>query len=162
MNNKIELLMLQIKAPVDHFIATFYHWFITLKKYILYAISISNFRYLQKDRLYILFNFFLDKILSNVHCFSILNNIPLLGFAKQNKTLSISNQNNNDYTYILGGNQIHFLLLLLKRKSFLNHTLPWIRKDCVPNTKHKIFRCAGCMILLSKKIPTNSNRLRFK
>lgn len=70
--------------------------------------------------------FFLDKILSNVHCFSILNNIPLLGFAKQNKTLSISNQNNNDYTYILGEkpDSLIFLLLLLKRKSFLNHTLP--------------------------------------
>lgn len=162
MNNKIELLMLQIKAPLDHFIAAFtldsYHWKNTL--YMLFQFLISG---TYKKIVYIFFLiFFLDKILSNVHCFSILNNIPLLGFAKQNKTLSISNQNNNDYTYILGGNQIHFLLLLLKRKSFLNHTLPWIRKDCVPNTKHKIFSCAGCMILLSKKIPTNSNRLRFK
>lgn len=118
MNNKIELLMLQIKAPLDHFIAAFtldsYHW----KKYVVYAISISNFRYLQKDRLYILFNLFLDKILSNVHCFSILNNIPLLGFAKQNKTLSISNQNNNDYTYILGEKPDSFFIVTVEEKEF--------------------------------------------
>lgn len=105
MNNKIELLMLQIKAPLDHLIAAFYFWFITLKKYILYAISISNFRYLQKNYLFILFHFFFDKTLSNVYS----QYYTTFGFAKQNKTLSISIQNNNDYTYIYLGEKTRFI-----------------------------------------------------
>lgn len=118
MNNKIELLMLQIKAPLDHFIAAFtldsYHWKNTL--YMLFQFLISG---TYKKIVYIFFLiFFLDKILSNVHCFSILNNIPLLGFAKQNKTLSISNQNNNDYTYILGEKPDSFFIVTVEEKEF--------------------------------------------
>lgn len=110
MNNKIELLMLQIKAPLDHLIAAFYFWFITLKKYILYAISISNFRYLQKNHLFILFHFFfLIKLYQMSKLLFYSQYYTTFGFAKQNKTLSISIQNNNDYTYIYLGEKTRFI-----------------------------------------------------
>lgn len=40
------------------------------------------------------------------------------GFAKQNKTLSISNQNNNDYTYILGEKPDSFFIVTVEEKEF--------------------------------------------
>lgn len=103
MNNKIELLMLQIKAPLDHLIAAFYFWFITLKKYIIYAISISNFRYLQKIIYLFFFIFFWIKLYQMSKLLLYSQFYTTFGFAKQNKTLSISIQNNNDYTYIYLG-----------------------------------------------------------
>lgn len=49
---------------------------------------------------------------------SIFNNIPLLGFAKQNKTLSIINQNNNDYAHILVGKPDSFFIVTVEDIEF--------------------------------------------
>lgn len=72
----------------------------------------------KKNHLFILFHFFFIKLYQMSKLLFYSQYYTTFGFAKQNKTLSISIQNNNDYTYIYiswGKNQIHFLLLLLKR-----------------------------------------------
>lgn len=46
------------------------------------------------------FIFFLDKTLSNVKLLFYSQYYTTYGFVKQNKTLSISIQNNNDYTFL--------------------------------------------------------------